>query len=150
MCKLIGKSNERILYKLSKSEILRLYSIFHVAMEITKTAHFTCQSKSFISVFSTCQVSAACKMQLFSCHNLANDIYSETAKTEFSHLNSISDNSNSSLTRIKFSSFDQIQSLDQILLTPPGCHSIRFSCCIIRKTLLKLPLRKFDFNWCNE
>ena len=36
MCKFIGKSNERILCKLSKSEILKLYSIIHVAMETTK------------------------------------------------------------------------------------------------------------------
>ena len=80
MCKFIGKSNERILCKLSKSEILRLYSIVHVAMETTKTSHFTCQSKSFINVFFTCQVSA-CELQPFSCHDLANDIYSQTAKT---------------------------------------------------------------------
>ena len=33
MCKFIGKSNERILCKLSKSKILRLYSIVYVAME---------------------------------------------------------------------------------------------------------------------
>ena len=85
MCKFIGKSNERILCKLSKSEILRLYSIVHVAMETTKTSHFTCQSKSFISIFFTCQVSA-CELQPFSCHDLANDIYSQTAKTVFSHL----------------------------------------------------------------
>ena len=77
-----------ILCKLSKSEILRLYSIVHVAMEITKTSHFTCQSKYFISIFFTCQVSA-CELQLFSCHDLANDIYSQTAaKTVFSHLKS--------------------------------------------------------------
>ena len=86
MCKFIGKSNERILCKLSKSEILRLYSIVHVAMETTKTSHFTCQSKSFISIFFTCQVSA-CELQPFSCHYLANEIYSQTAKTVFSHLN---------------------------------------------------------------
>ena len=85
MCKIIGKSNERILYKLNKSEILRLYSIVHVAMETTKTSNFTCQSKSFISIFSTCQVSA-CELQPFSCHDLANDIHSQTAKTVFSHL----------------------------------------------------------------
>ena len=46
------------LCKLSKSEILRLYSIVHVAMETAKTSNFTCQSKSFISIFFTCQVSA--------------------------------------------------------------------------------------------
>ena len=86
MCEFIGKSNERILCKLSKSEILRLYSIVHVAMETTKTSNFDCQSKSFIIIFFTCQVSA-CELQPFSCHNLANDLYSETAKTVFSHLN---------------------------------------------------------------
>ena len=48
--------------------------------------NFTCHSKSFINIFSTCQVSA-CEQQPFSCHNFANDIYSETAKTVFSHLN---------------------------------------------------------------
>ena len=85
MCKFIGKSNEQILCKLSKSEILRLYSIVHVAMETTKTSNFTCQSKSFISIFFTCQVSA-CELQPFSCHDLANDIYSQTVKTVFSHI----------------------------------------------------------------
>ena len=85
MCKFIGKSNERMLCQLSKSEILRLCSIVYVAMETTKTSHFTCRSKSFISIFFTCQVSA-CELQPFSCHDLANDIYSQTAKTVFSHL----------------------------------------------------------------
>ena len=85
MCKFIGKSNERILCKLSKSGILRLYSIIHVATETTKTSNFTCQLKSLISIFFTCQVSA-CGLQPFSCHDLANDIYSQTAKTVFSHL----------------------------------------------------------------
>ena len=68
MCKFIGKSNERILCNLSKSEILRLYSIAHVAMETTKTSHFTHQSKSFIGIFFTCQVSA-CVLRPFSCHD---------------------------------------------------------------------------------
>ena len=54
-------------------------------METTKTSNFTYQSKSFISIFFNCQVSA-CELQPFSCHNLANDLYSETAKTVFSHL----------------------------------------------------------------
>ena len=35
--------------------------------------------------FSLCQVSA-CEMQPFSCHELTNGIYSQTAKTVFSHL----------------------------------------------------------------
>ena len=85
MCEFIGKSNERILSKLSKGEILGLYLIVHVAMETTKTSSVSYQSKSFISIFFTCQVSA-CELQPFSCHNLANDLYSETAKTVFSHL----------------------------------------------------------------
>ena len=85
MCKFIGNSNERILCKLSKSEILRLYSIVHVAMETTKTSNFISQSKSFISIFFTCQVSA-CELQPFCCHDLTNDIYSQTAKTVFTHL----------------------------------------------------------------
>ena len=87
MCKFIGISNERILCKLSKSDILRLYSIVYVAMETTKTSHFTCQSKSFISIFFTCQVSA-CEQQPFSCHDLANGIHTETDKTVFGHLKS--------------------------------------------------------------
>ena len=85
LCKFIGKSYEQNLCNLSKSEILRLYSIVHVAMETTKMSNFTCQSKSFISIFFTWQVSA-CELQPFSCHDLANDIYSQTAKTVFSHL----------------------------------------------------------------
>ena len=79
VCKFIGKSNERIFCKLNKSEILRLYSIVGVAMETTKTSNFTGQSKFFISIFFTCQVSA-CELQPFSCHDLANDIHSQTAK----------------------------------------------------------------------
>ena len=55
-------------------------------MEATKTSNFTYQSKSVISIFFTCQVSA-CELQRFPCHDLANDIYSKTAKTVFSHLN---------------------------------------------------------------
>jgi len=62
VCKFIGKSNEQILCKLSKSEILRLYSIVHVAMETVKKSNFTCQSKSFISIFSLA------KFQLVSCN----------------------------------------------------------------------------------
>ena len=71
MCKFIGKSNERILCKLSKSEILKLYSICHVAMVTTKMSDFTCQSKCFISIFFTCHVSAS-ELQPFCCHDLAN------------------------------------------------------------------------------
>ena len=78
MCKFIRKSNERILWTLSQSEILRLYSIVYVARETTKMSVKK-------NIFFTCQVSA-CELQPFSCHDLANDIYSETAKTVFSHL----------------------------------------------------------------
>ena len=78
MCKFIGKSNERILGKLSKSENLRLCSVVHAAMETAKTSNFTCQSKSFISIFFNCQVSAY-ELQPFSCHDLTNDKYSQTA-----------------------------------------------------------------------
>ena len=56
------KSNERLLCKLSKSEILRLYSLVHVAMETTRTSNFTWRSKYFVSIFFTCQV------QLMSCN----------------------------------------------------------------------------------
>ena len=69
--------------------VCRLYSIVHFAIETTKTSHFTCQSKSFISIFFTCQVSA-CELQPFSCHDLANDIYAQTTKTVFSHLDECS------------------------------------------------------------
>ena len=86
MCKVIGKSNERSLCKLSKSEILQLYSIIRVAMETTKTSYFTFQSKSFSSIFFTWHV-LACELQPFSCHGLAKYISSQTAKTVFSHLN---------------------------------------------------------------
>ena len=86
MCKVIGKSEERILCKLSKSEILQLYLITRVGMETTKKSNFTCKSKSFSSIFFTCHVSA-CELQPFSCHYLAKYIYSQIAKAVFSHLN---------------------------------------------------------------
>ena len=75
----MSESNERIFCKLSKSEILKLYSIVHVTKETTKTSNFTCPSKSFTSIFFTREVSA-CELQPFSCHDLANDIHSQTAK----------------------------------------------------------------------
>ena len=62
----------------------KVKSIVHVAMETTKMSNFTCQSKSFLSIFFTCQVSA-CELPRFSCHDLANDIYSQAAKTVFTH-----------------------------------------------------------------
>ena len=60
MCKFRGN----VLCKLSKSEILRLYSIVRVAMKTTKTSNFTCQSKSFISVLYF----SLAKFQLVSCN----------------------------------------------------------------------------------
>ena len=54
----------KVLCKLSKSEILRLYSIVRVAMKTTKTSNFTCQSKSFISVLYF----SLAKFQLVSCN----------------------------------------------------------------------------------
>ena len=67
------------------STILRLYSIVHVAMGTTKASNFTCQSKSFISIFSfTFQVSAF-ELQPFSCHVLANDIYQEPITPAYTH-----------------------------------------------------------------
>ena len=67
------------------STILRLYSIVHVAMGTTKASNFTCQSKSFISIFSfTFQVSAF-ELQPFSCHVLANDIYQEAITPAYTH-----------------------------------------------------------------
>ena len=90
MCKFTGKSNGRILSKLSKGEILRLYSIVHVAMETTKTSNFTCQSKRFISISFTCR-GLACELQPFSCHDLVNDIYLQTAKTVFSQVSLLVD-----------------------------------------------------------
>ena len=80
-----SKLYEQILCKLSKNEILRLYSIVHVAMETKKTSNVTCQSKSFISMFFTCQV-LACELPPFSSNDLVNDIYSQNAKTVFSQL----------------------------------------------------------------
>ena len=78
MCIFIGKSNERISCKLSKSEILKLYSIVHVAMETTK--------RQILPVNQTRHV-LVCELQSFSCHDLVIDMYSQTAKTVFSHLN---------------------------------------------------------------
>ena len=98
MCKFIAKSDERILCKLSKC-VLRLYSIVHVAMETTKTSNFTCESKSFVSIFFTFQVSV-CELQPFSCYDLANDIHLQTAKTVFSHLNNLH-----SFVKVFFTSF---------------------------------------------
>ena len=56
-----------------------------------RKSHIYLSSKSFISIFFNCQVSA-CELQPFSCHDLANDIYSQTAKTVFSHLKPSSKN----------------------------------------------------------
>ena len=50
MCKFIGKPSEWILCKLSKSKILRLYSIIHVAME-TKKHHILPVNQNLSSVY---------------------------------------------------------------------------------------------------
>ena len=94
MCKFIGK----VLCKLSKSEILRLYSIVRVAMKTTKTSNFTCQSKSFISVlyFSLakfqlvrCNLSLATIWQMTYTHKLpklcaaTSNIFTCSSQSEF-------------------------------------------------------------------
>ena len=58
----MGKSSEQMFCKLSKREILRLFSIVHFAMETMKVSHFTYQSKSSVSVFSLA------KFKLVSCN----------------------------------------------------------------------------------
>ena len=58
----MGKSNERILCKLSKSEILGLYSIVYVAMETAKTPNFSGQLNLSSVYFSLV------KFQLVSCN----------------------------------------------------------------------------------
>ena len=58
MCKFIRKSNERILSKLSKSEILRVYSIVHVAME-----NYENVNQNLLSVYFS-----LAKFQLVSCN----------------------------------------------------------------------------------
>ena len=62
MCMFKGKSIDRFLCKLSKSEILRLFLIVHVAMENTKTSHFTCQTNVSPVYFSLAE------FQLVSCN----------------------------------------------------------------------------------
>ena len=62
MCKFIGKSNERILCKLSKSEILKLYSICHVAMVTTKMSDLPVNQNVSSVYFSLA------KFQLLSCN----------------------------------------------------------------------------------
>ena len=68
-----------------------MYSIVHVAMKTTKTSNCTCQSKCFISLLFTCQV-LSCELQPFFWHDLANDIYSQTAKTVFSQWKTVGEN----------------------------------------------------------
>ena len=62
MCNFTGKSNERILCKLSKTEILRLYSVVHVAME-TKKRHILPVNQNLSSVYFS-----LAKFQLLSCN----------------------------------------------------------------------------------
>ena len=142
MCKFIRKSNERILCKLSQSEILRLYSIVYVAMKTTKTSNFTCQWKSFISIFFTCQVSASeLQPSWFSCHDLANDIYSETAKTVFSHLKHQSTTVNKLLNIMAESDINEISRSAAVTevkkALPPGKY-----CSILPLVVFKSPFGK--------
>ena len=81
MCKFIGKSNERILCKLSKSEILRLYSIVHVAMETTKTSILPVNQNLSSVYFSlakfqlvSCNLSLAMIWQMTYTHKLQSEI----------------------------------------------------------------------------
>ena len=84
MCKFIGKSNDQILCKLGKSEILRLYPIVHVAMETTKY-HILPVRQNLSSVYFS-----LAKFQLVSCNRSLAMIWqmthSQTAKAVFSHL----------------------------------------------------------------
>ena len=76
MCKFIRKSNEQILCSLSKSEMLRLHSIVHVAMETTITSHFTHQTllSVYFSLvkfqFASCNLSLAMIWQMIYTHKL--------------------------------------------------------------------------------
>ena len=88
MYKFIGKSNGWILCKPFKSEILRLYSIVHVAAEIYEKVKFYLSIKIFHQyIFQVYLPSYSLWAEYFSCHDLANDIQSQTAKTVFSYLN---------------------------------------------------------------
>ena len=88
MCKFIEKSNERILLKRSKSEILRCIQSFMLPWKLRKCQILPCQLKSFIGIFFSCKVSA-CELQPCSFHNLANAKYLQNVKTVFSHLTNL-------------------------------------------------------------
>ena len=68
MWKFIGKSNERILCKLSQSEILWLYPIVHIAMETMKlsSVHFSLAKFQLVS----CNLSLAMIWQMTYTHKL--------------------------------------------------------------------------------
>ena len=77
MCKFIAKSNERILCKLSKSEILKLHSIVHVAWKLRKR-HILPVSQNISSVYFSlakfqlvgCNLSLAMIWQMIYTHKL--------------------------------------------------------------------------------
>ena len=71
MCKFIGKCNERILRKLSKSEILWLYSIVHVAMEAMETSNFTVHFSLGKFQLVSCNLSLAMIWQMTYSHELS-------------------------------------------------------------------------------
>ena len=64
MCNFIGKSNKQILCKQRQSEILRLYSIVHVAMETTTTSNLPV-NQNLSSVYFSLKNN---KFQLVSCN----------------------------------------------------------------------------------
>ena len=64
MCKFIGKSNERILYKLSKRWNFKVVFNRSCCHGNYENVTFYCQARSFISIFFTCQV-PACELQPF-------------------------------------------------------------------------------------
>ena len=73
------KCNERILCKLSKSKIFRLYSIIHVAMETTKTSNLPADQNLSSVYFSlakfqlvSCNLSLAMIWQMTYTHKLPN------------------------------------------------------------------------------
>ena len=59
-----------------------------LAWKLRKRQILLVNQNLFVSIFFTCQV-LVCELEPFSCHDLANHTYSQTAKTVFSHLNNI-------------------------------------------------------------
>ena len=86
---LIGKSNERILCKLiePKWNFKVVFTRLCCHWNYKNVKFYLIVNQNLSSVyFSLAKFRPACELQPFSCHDLANDIYSETAKTVLSHL----------------------------------------------------------------